>query len=116
MGGIFMPKTISSTEAQAQFGSVVKWARENNDEVIVKLYGEPAVVLMPYAEYAKLEKLRQQETKRNALKALDAMRRQVQADNPELTAEEAYRLAGFSEDIIRETLESDSHLGATGSQ
>lgn len=29
-----MPKTISSTEAQSQFGSILKWAKENNDEVI----------------------------------------------------------------------------------
>ena len=49
-----MPKTISSTEAQSQFGSILKWAKDNNDEVIVKLYGEPAVVLVPYAEYERL--------------------------------------------------------------
>jgi len=31
---------------------------------------------------------------------MEAIRKQVAERNPDLTAEEAYRLAGFSEDVI----------------
>lgn len=108
-----MPKTITSTEAQAQFGAILKWTRENNDEVVVKLYGEPAAVLIPYAEYEKIERLRKQEAGRRALGALDAIRREVRKSNPDLTAAEAYRQAGFSEEIVQETLRKDQALSTS---
>ena len=105
-----MPKTISSTEAQSQFGSILKWAKDNNDEVIVKLYGEPAVVLVPYAEYERLEKLKRQEARRQALAELEAIRAGIAEQNPDIRAEEAYREAGFSEEVIQETLRMDEQL------
>jgi prevent-host-death family protein len=92
-----MPKTVTASEVKARFGQIVKWTTDNNDEVIVKLYGEPTVVIMPYTEYEALEKLRKQEQKRKVLESLEELRKEARKQNPELTAEEAYRLAGFSE-------------------
>lgn len=51
--------------------------------------------------------------KRKFLKALNALRKKVQRRNPDLTAEEAYRLAGFSEEVIQETLRADAELAAS---
>jgi PHD/YefM family antitoxin component YafN of YafNO toxin-antitoxin module len=90
----------------------VKWATENQDKVIVKLYGEPAAVIMSYGEYKEVEQLRKRELKRNALNALDALRREARRQNPDLTDEEAYRLAGFSEEVIADTLKADQELAA----
>jgi prevent-host-death family protein len=105
-----MPKTVSSSEAKSKFGEIVKWSTENKDEVIVKLYGEPAVVIMPYSEYEEVEKLRKREQRRKAWEALEKLRKEVQENMPAIPAEEAYRLAGFSEEVIQETLKADEEL------
>ncbi len=107
-----MPKTVSSTEAKSRFGELLKWAAQSKDEVIVKLYGEPAAVIISYAEYEEVEKLRKREQKRKAFEALETLRQEARRQNPELTAEDAYRLAGFSEKVIRETLAADEELAA----
>ena len=110
-----MPKTVTSSEAKSRFGELVKWTTENQDKVIVKLYGEPAAVIMSFREYEEVEKLRKREQKRKVLEALDALRAEARQQNPELNAEEAYRLAGFSEDVIEETLQADEKLAAAKS-
>ncbi len=105
-----MPKTVTSTQAQAQFGSILRWARENNDQVIVKLYGEPAIVLMPYEEFRRLERLKKQEASRRAIAELEAIRAKIAEKNPDIDAAEAYREAGFSEEIVQEILRMDEQL------
>lgn len=109
-----MPRTVSSTEAKTQFGTLLKWASEENDEVIVKFYGEPKAVIVPYQEYETFLKLRKQEQKRKALEALDELRKEMRRQNPELSQEEAYRLAGFGEEVIQNTLAKDEELAETG--
>ena len=108
-----MPKTVTSSEAKSRFGELMKWTAEHQDKVIVKLYGEPTAVMMSYAEYQELEKLRKREQKRKVLEALDRLRAEVRRQNPTLSDEEAYRLAGFSEDVIAETLKMDQQLAAS---
>ena len=110
-----MPKTVTSSEAKSRFGELVKWTTENQDQVIVKLYGEPKAVIVSYAEYVELEKLRKREQKRKVLEALDNLREEVRRQNPTLSDEEAYRLAGFSEEAVAETLKSDEQLAASKS-
>ena len=107
-----MPKTVSSTEAKARFGALLKWADESNESVIVTRYGQPVAVIMSCAEYEEVLKLRKREQKRKALEALEALRDEARLRNPDLTAEEAYRLAGFSEEVIQETLQADEALAA----
>jgi prevent-host-death family protein len=108
-----MPKTVSSSEAKSRFGELVKWTTENQDTVGVKLYGEPAAVIMSYREYEEVERLRKREQKRKALEALEALRQESRRQNPDLSSEEAYRLAGFSENVVEETLQADEKLAAS---
>jgi prevent-host-death family protein len=109
-----MPKTVSSSEAQNKFGTILQWAIDHQDDVVVvERRGKPAAVLMTYAEYEEMAKLRRQEQKRQALEALREIRRRVREQNQDLTAEEAYRLAGFGEEVIRNTLISDQELAKT---
>jgi prevent-host-death family protein len=75
-----MPKTVSSSEAKSKFGEIVKWSTENKDEVIVKLYGEPAVVMMPYSEYEQFENLHKRKEIRKAHNSLMAYRTEVIAN------------------------------------
>ncbi len=104
-----MPKTVSSSEAQNNFGAMLQWAEEQ-DDVVVERRGKPAGVLIAYTRYQEFQRLNELERKRKAFEALDALRREVQRRNPDITAEEAYRAAGFSEEVIQETLESDEEL------
>jgi prevent-host-death family protein len=111
-GVVLMPRTVSSSEAKAKFGELVKWTTKEYDEVIVKLYGEPAVVMMPFSKFEEMKKLRKREQKRKVLEALEELRQEARRQNPDLTAEEAYRLAGFSEEVIQDTLDKVRELAA----
>ena len=105
-----MPRTVSSSEVQNNFGAMLQWAEENNDEVVVERRGKPAGVIIGYEEYKDLLRLREQERRRKVFARMEVIRKQVAEQNPELTAEEAYRLAGFSEEVIQQTVASDKEL------
>jgi prevent-host-death family protein len=105
-----MPRTVSSSEAQNNFGAMVQWVEENSEGVVVERRGKPTAVLISYEEYQTMIRLKDQERKRKAFEALETLRREVQRKNPDITAEEAYRAAGFSEEVIQETPKSDEEL------
>jgi prevent-host-death family protein len=107
-----MTKVVSSSEAQNNFGAMLQWAEEQGEEIVVERRGKPAAVIISYEEYAEVMRLRQAERKRQALAAIRQVREQVRAANQDLSAEDAYRLAGFSEEVIRETLAVDETLKA----
>ena len=107
-----MPRTVSSSEAQNNFGAMLQWTEEQGDEIVVERRGKPAAVIISYDEYTEIVRLRQEERKRQALVAIRQVRADVRAANQDLSAEEAYRLAGFSEEVIRETLAADEQQKA----
>ena len=107
---VTIPKTVSSTETKARFGALLKWADKSNETVIIKRHGKPVAVILSYAEYEEVVKLRKREQKRETREALKALRDEARLRNPDLTAEDAYRLAGFSEEVIQETLRADEAL------
>jgi prevent-host-death family protein len=107
-----MPRTVSSSEVQNNFGAMLQWAEENNDEVVVERQGKPAGVIIAYDEYKEVVRLREQERRRKIFARMEEIRKQVAEGNSDLTAEEAYRLAGFSEDVIQQTLASDRELAS----
>lgn len=105
-----MPRTVSSSEAQNNFGAIVLWTEENQDDVVVERHGKPTAVIVSYDVYRSLTALRDRESKLDALKELQELRQEVQRVNPAITAEEAYRAAGFSEQVLQDTLRSDEDL------
>ena len=105
-----MPRTVTMNEAQQDLGNVLQWAKENREGVILEQSGKPEGVLMAYDEYAELTRLRRQETKRKTLAVLEDIRREGAELNQELTDEDKYRLAGFSEQAIRETVDHEKKL------
>ena len=105
-----MPRTVSSSEVQNNFGAMLQWAEENKDEVVVERRGKPAGVIISYVEYQEVMRLREQERRRTVFARMETIRKQVAERNPDLTAEEAYRLAGFSEEVVQQTLASDKEL------
>ena len=45
-----MPRVVSSSEAQNNFGAMMQWVKENNEEVVVERRGKPTAVLISYEE------------------------------------------------------------------
>jgi prevent-host-death family protein len=102
-----MPRTVSSSEAQNNFGAMIQWAKEHNEGVIVERRGKPAAALISYEEYEAMMQLKEEERKRNAFARMEKVRKQIAARNQDLSDEEAYRLAGFSEETIQEIMASE---------
>mgnify|MGYP000026374720 CR=1 FL=1 len=105
-----MTRVVSASEAQNSFGAILQWAEENGEEVIVERRGKPAAAIVPYEEYEYLKQLREDQRRREIFEELDALRQRIRGHTPDLSAEEAYRLAGFSEEVIRETIEYDEKI------
>lgn len=96
-----MPKIVSASEAKNRLGSMMNWAAEHDDEVIVESYGKPKAVIMAYEEYEKLSELREQLRRQKVLHKMRALRARIRARNEDLTDEEAETLADRA---VRETV------------
>jgi prevent-host-death family protein len=88
-----MPKTVSTREAKDRLSALIGWAREHADEVIVESRGRPAAVLMPFAEYEKVQALREKQRREAALETLRRLQAEVSAQNRDLTEEQIEELA-----------------------
>jgi prevent-host-death family protein len=97
-----MPKTISVSEAKNKLSAMLKWAVENQDEVVVESRGRPKAVILPYSEYEMFQSLREKERRQAALQRLQELAAANQVLNQDLTSEEAEELA---EEVTRETIE-----------
>lgn len=102
-----MPKIVSATEVQNNYGAMAQWAKENQDAVIVENRGKPANVIISYDDYQETQRLREQDRRRKAVERMEAIRKRIAARNTDLTDEEIYRLAGFSEEVIPEMIAND---------
>ena len=97
-----MPKTVSVSEAKNKLSAMLKWAEQNQDEIVVESRGRPKAVILPYAEYETFQRLREKERRQAALQRLQQLAAANQALNLDLTPEEAERLA---DEVSRETIE-----------
>jgi PHD/YefM family antitoxin component YafN of YafNO toxin-antitoxin module len=102
-----MPRTVTLDEAQQNLGTMLQWAKEHNEGVILQQSGRAEGVLLAFDEYAEFLALRKQRTKRKSLEVIAKLSSEASAHNHDLTIEEAYRLAGFSEEVIQEMLVQD---------
>jgi PHD/YefM family antitoxin component YafN of YafNO toxin-antitoxin module len=105
-----MARIVSSSEVQNSFGAIAQWTEENREGVVVERRGKPTLAIISYEEYQYLQQLREEQRRREIYAELDAPRQKIRERTPELTAEDAYRLAGFSEEVIRETMEYDEKI------
>jgi prevent-host-death family protein len=98
-----MPRTVTASEAKNQLGSIVGWVLENQDEVIIKSHGEPKAVIMSFDEYEKMQMLKEQARRKEALERLRTLRESVRERNQDLTEEQAMEIADrFTREVIDE--------------
>ena len=81
---------------------MLKWAVENQEEVVVESHGRPKAVILSYTEYELFLSLREKEQRRAALQRLQGLAAANQSLNQDLTPEEAEELA---DEVVRETIE-----------
>lgn len=103
-----MTKIVSASEAKSRFGSMLKQAQQ--EQVIIEVHGEPEAVLISYDEYKLMEELKEQNRRQKAWEAFENLRKEVATRMPDLTDEEAYKLAGVSDEIAKELIEKDKEL------
>jgi prevent-host-death family protein len=98
-----MNRTVTATEAKARLGELMRRAVDTGDAVIVESRGRPQVVLIPYAEYQELQRLKESARREAALAQLRELAREVQAQNRGLSEAEAERVA---DELTREAIDS----------
>lgn len=86
----YMPKIVTASEAKNRLGAVLSWVQDTQDEVIIESRGEPAVVVMSYIQYEKMQDLKEQDRRKDALQRLRTVREQVRTrtQNQDITSEE----------------------------
>ncbi len=98
-----MAKVISATEAKVRWGKVMDWVADEGEEVIIETRGRPRAVLLSYEAYREFRRLREEAHRREALRRLEALAREVKERNRDLSAEEAEALADrFVREVIEE--------------
>lgn len=106
-----MPKEISVSEMKSHLGPTLRWAKDNQDAVIIRVDGEPEAVLIPYATYQEMEMLQARLRKQTQLAALRELRAAIQSQI-DLTDAQAYELAGISESVAAKLLDRDESTSA----
>lgn len=97
-----MTKTVTTTEAKAKLSALLGWVREHRDAVIVENRGEPSAVILPYPHYEELQRLREQQRRRDALVQLRRLRDKVSERNQDLTQEQVEAIAEeVSRDVVQ---------------
>lgn len=98
-----MNQIVTATEAKARLGELMRRAVDTGDAVIVESRGKPQVALVPYVEYAELQRLKERARREEALAQLRELAREVQAQNLDLSEDEA---ASIADELTREAIES----------
>ncbi len=103
-----MDNVVTATEAKARLGELMRRAIDRGDNIIIESRGKPQVALVPYTEYEELQKLKQRARREAALTQLRELAREVQAQNQDLSKDEA---AGIADDLTREAIDRLAALG-----
>lgn len=98
-----MPRTVSATEAKNRLGSLLGWVEEQRDEIIVERQGRPRAVIMSFEEYEKVQELRTQKRREEAVATMRRLRDQISARNSDMTPEDVEE---FANRATREAVES----------
>lgn len=96
-----MPKTMTATDVKVRLGAMIDWTVEEGDELIIESRGKPKAVLMSYAEFEEVQRLREDARRQDALRQLQALAERVSERNKDLNQESADALADrFVRDVI----------------
>ncbi len=107
-----MTISVTSSEARKSLGKLLHLASEENEEVVINVRGEPTAVIVSYSQYEQLTLEREARKREEALRLLRSARARVQERMEGVSREEAYRMAGFGENVIKEILRHEKKRAA----
>lgn len=96
-----IPSPVSATEAKNSFGAILARVVDGDEEVVVERQGKPKAVIISFAEYQKVQELREQERRRDALKQLHALRDSIGDRNADMTDDE---IEAFAQEVRDEAI------------
>jgi prevent-host-death family protein len=97
-----MPKTVTASEAKNRLGAIIRWVVQNHDTVVVENRGEPKVVVMSASDYQEIGAIKEQVRRRQVLARLERLRAEIGRRSPDLSPDEAERLA---DRLVRDVIE-----------
>jgi len=107
-----MTINVSSSEARKRLGRFLSLASEENEDVVIEVRGEPTAVIVSYSQYEQMAREREDEERKEALWLLRNTRARVQEKMGGVSREEAYRMAGFGENAIKEVIRHEDDVAA----
>ena len=105
-----MTISVSSSEARKSLGKLLNLASEENEEVVIEVRGEPTAVIVSYSQYEQLMEEKECRKREEAVRLLRSARARVQERMEGISDEEAYRMAGFGENAIKEILQHEDEI------
>ena len=96
-------KTVSVSEAREQFSSFIKWAEQNQDDVVIQNRGKSRAVIIPYVDYRLLQSAREQQRKQEAIEELKQIAQEVRSRNQKISPNEADCIA---DEVTREAIDN----------
>ena len=107
-----MTINVSSSEARKRLGRFLNLASEENEDVVIEVRGEPTAVIVSYSQYEQMAREREDKKRKVALRLLRNARARVQENMDGVSREEAYRMAGFGENAIKEIIRHEDEVAA----
>lgn len=98
-----MSRTVSSSDAKSNLGSLIGWTQETGDSVVVEKRGHPVAVIVPYKKFQEMEEQQDQLRRHEARERLRRLRAELVERNSDLKPGEAELIA---EDAVRDTIDA----------
>jgi prevent-host-death family protein len=98
-----MSRIVSATDAKSSFGSLLDWAGETGDPVIVERRGRPVGVILSFEAFEDMREQQEHLRREQAWEKWRQLEKRLAKRPPELTEEEAERIA---EQAGRDMMES----------
>ena len=86
-------RVYSVTEAKNQFSAMLEFVQEPDAVAVIESHGRTKGALISAAELETLKRLKERERRRQAVKGLEALRREVSSRNIDLSEDEAMEIA-----------------------
>ena len=92
---------VSISEAKARLSRFVEQTAEEDEQIVIESHGNPKAVLIPYRDYEQFIAWQEIRRRQQALDELQALKRQIQARNQDLSTQEGEDLADlYAREVI----------------
>lgn len=98
-----MSRAVSISQAREQLSAVLRWTRENSDDIIIENRGRAEAVIIPVKDYELLQAARERQRRSELMGQLTALAEEVRSQNSEISQAEA---DAIGDEISRDAVQS----------